>query len=110
MTTTLPPPLNPDELLTRALSVLPRAELPADLADRAFAAAMQAPPVSTWADAIYEVFQVARIGAVCAASIAAVLAVGAATRGAAPAEDAPVIANDDAEWIAAVLPGLGAHR
>lgn len=101
---------NPEALLTRALSALPRADVPPDLADRAFAAAMNAPPVSTWADAIVELFQVARIGALCAASIAAVLTIGAATRGEAPAPDTVVVAADDAEWVAAVLPGLGANE
>lgn len=115
MTTTLPDSTDPDLLVARALSALPRAEVPAGLADRAFAAAMQAPPVSTWTDAFFELFQVARVGAMCAASIAAVLMVGAAVQPASTSADtttwpAHSATSDDAEWVAAVLPGLGANE
>jgi hypothetical protein len=111
MTTTQPHNSDPDQLVARALSALPRAEVPAGLADRAFAAAMQAPPVSTWTDAIFELFQVARVGAMCAASVAAVLVVGAAVRPATTSTAATASStSDDAEWVAAVLPGLGASE
>jgi hypothetical protein len=111
MTTTQPHNSDPDLLVARALSALPRAELPAGLADRAFAAAMQAPPVSTWTDAFFELFQVARVGAVCAASVAAVLVVGAAVRPDTTSSTAAATStSDDAEWVAAVLPGLGASE
>lgn len=110
MTTTQPHNSDPDLLVARALSALPRADVPAGLADRAFAAAMQAPPVSTWTDAFFELFQVARVGAMCAASVAAVLMVGAAVRPATSSAPTLSSTSDDAEWVAAVLPGLGASE
>lgn len=114
MTTPLRTP-TPDELVTKALSTLSRAEPPADLADRAFAAAMRAPVearslADVWADLVAEIANVARFGAACAAGAAAVFVLVAATTDVATTDVAGTDAADaadvtaDHEWVAAVLP------
>jgi hypothetical protein len=92
---------NDEELVRRGLSTLPRAEVPAGLGDRAFAAAMNAPAPSPWVSLFDELFAVARIGAGAAGVIAAVLLVVAMTR-----DSATTVAVTDAsdEWVEAVLP------
>ncbi|HEY1099452.1 MAG TPA: hypothetical protein VGF99_11010, partial [Myxococcota bacterium] len=77
------PPIDPPQLVDRALSTMSAAHAPDDLVERAFAAAMRAPQQPSLADrlseAFGELFVVARVGAVCAAGIAAILVVATAT-------------------------------
>jgi len=97
-----------DALVDRALSTVARADVPAGLADRAFAAAMRAPPMSTWTTLLGELFAVARVGAACAAGVATLVLV-VSTAASTTSSTSAVVASaghiDESDaWVSAVLP------
>lgn len=104
-------PVSDDDLVQRALSAVARAEPPAGLADRAFAAAMRAPRPTSFAQWLDEVLALSRMAAGAAAAVAAVLIVVAVAK-ASPASttvaeasaSATYGAADAETWVSAVLP------